>query len=292
MKTEEIKNLLIKLKRKNRIQNSYIVYGGDTKLRNEIALFLSGILNCSEDFFCGKCDNCIRIKSNIHPDIKWIIPEKNILSIDEVRNLKNDIFIKPYFGRYKIYIFQVEYLKEEASSAFLKVIEEPPEYGIIIILCPNINFLLPTITSRCFKIYINYQLPELNEEGIKNIDEFLELLNFLKNKDFLNFFKAVDIINKRDEREKIEKWFEDVLIFMRENFLFYKNFRSEFFISKNFKPSEIFSNIEPELIEKTWEIKQRIKYNINLKLAIENLIFQTYLFLEKGGRSGGTEPLE
>ncbi|MFN4227944.1 MAG: hypothetical protein ACK4F0_07405 [Candidatus Ratteibacteria bacterium] len=291
MKTEEIKNLLLKLKEKNKIQNAYIVYGGNIKLRNEVAIFLSGILNCIEGIFCEKCDNCKRIKNDTHPDIKWIIPEKYILSIDEVRDVKKEIFIKPYLGKYKIYIFQIEHLKEEAASAFLKVIEEPPEFGIIIILCPNINFLLPTITSRCFKIYINYELPELNEEGIRDINEFLELLNKVINKNFLNFFKLVDIINKRDDREKIEKWFENVLIFMRDSFLFYKNFPLEFFISKNSKLFENFLYIEPNLIEKFWEIKQRVKYNINLKLAIENLIFQTYFSLKKDSRSGGNEPL-
>jgi len=160
-------------------------------LRNEVALFLSGILNCSEGTFCKKCEICRKIEDKTHPDVKWIIPEKNILSIDAVRNVKDNIILKPFSGEYKIYIFQVEYLKEEASSAFLKIIEEPPEYGVFIILCPNINFLLPTITSRCFKIYINYELPELNEKNRKKIEEFIELLNYVKEGNFFKFFKKV-----------------------------------------------------------------------------------------------------
>ena len=287
MKVEEIKELLLKIKEKNKIQNAYIVYGGNMKLRDEVALFLSGILNCNEGIFCKKCEICKKIENRTYPDVKWIVPEKNILSIDEVRNVKDNIIVNPFSGKYKIYIFQIEYLKEEASSAFLKIIEEPPEYGIFIILCPNINFLLPTITSRCFKIYINYELPELNDRGVKNIEEFIELLNFVEEGNFFNFFKKVDIINKRDEREEIEKWFENILFFMRDSLLFNKNFPSNLLIEKNFKKSDIFEKIDINLMEKIWEIKQRIKYNVNLKIAIENSIFQTYLFLKRDSRSGG-----
>ncbi len=287
MKVEEVKNLLLKTKEKNKIHNAYIVYGGNDKLRNEVALFLSGILNCYEGKFCKKCEMCKKIENKTHPDVKWIIPEKSILSINEVRSVKNDIIINPYSGKYKIYIFKIEYLKEEATSAFLKVMEEPPEYGILIILCPNINFLLPTVISRCFKIYLNYELPELDERSIKNMEEFLELLNLVKNGNFFNFFKKVDIINKRDEREEIENWLENVLIFMRDIFLFNRNFPVEFYINKKFKKIENFENVDLSLIEKIWEIKQKIKYNINLKIAIENSIFQTYSFLKLSCRSGG-----
>ncbi|MCS7181279.1 MAG: hypothetical protein NZ891_08045, partial [bacterium] len=219
-----------------------------------------------------------KIEKRTHPDIKWIVPENNILSIDEVRNVKNDIFIKPYFQRYKIYIFQIEYVKEEAGSAFLKVLEEPPEYGIIIILCPNINFLLPTVISRCFKIYINYELPEINKDDFKNIEEFLELLNLVKIENFFEFFKKVDLLNKREERGKIEKWFESVLFYLRDAFLSERKFPLHFFINKDFIRDESFNSLDIQLIEKIWEVKQRIKYNINLKLAIENLIFQISYF--------------
>ncbi|MCX7916879.1 MAG: hypothetical protein N2589_01955 [bacterium] len=278
MNIKEVKNFLLKAKQKNKIHNAYIIYGGNNKLRNESALFLSGILNCREENFCKKCEICKKIEKRTHPDIKWIVPENNILSIDEVRNVKNDIFIKPYFQRYKIYIFQIEYVKEEAGSAFLKVLEEPPEYGIIIILCPNINFLLPTVISRCFKIYINYELPEINKDDFKNIEEFLELLNLVKIENFFEFFKKVDLLNKREERGKIEKWFESVLFYLRDAFLSERKFPLHFFINKDFIRDESFNSLDIQLIEKIWEVKQRIKYNINLKLAIENLIFQISYF--------------
>ncbi|MCM8818987.1 MAG: hypothetical protein NC915_05895 [Candidatus Omnitrophica bacterium] len=276
MKIEEVKTYLLKAKDKNKIQNNYIIYGGDKNQREEIALFLSGILNCENEKFCEKCDVCKKIVKKIHPDIRWIIPEKSILSIDEVREVKKDIFIKPYFGKYKIYIFEITYIKEESSSAFLKVLEEPPEYGIILILCPNINFLLPTIISRCFKIYLNYKIPEYVEEIEKTVRDFFELVDFVRNKKFFEFFHKIDLLCKNKEREEIENWIENILFFLRDSLFSKMNFPEKFLINKNSK-KEKFEFNEISLLEKIWNIKQKIRYNINTKIAVENVVFQIFL---------------
>ena len=273
MRIEEVKNWLLKVKEKDRMPNTYIIYGGDRNDRNEVALFLSGILNCEKGRFCGMCEICKRIQNKTYPDIRWIIPEKSILSIDEVREVKKDIFIKPYSGKFKIYIFETEYIKEEASSAFLKILEEPPEYGIMLILSPNINFLLPTIISRCFRIYLNYKIPQYHEDIEQNKKEFFELVNMVKNKNFANFFKKIDNLCKTKDREEIEKWIENILFFLRDAFLFQKDFPNYLLINKNFK-KENFELNDISIIEKIWDIKQRMKYNINTKIAIENMVFQ------------------
>ncbi len=272
MKIEEIKKLLLKAKEKNKIQNSYIIYGGREEERREVAIFLSGILNCDKNF-CKECEICRRITTNTYPDLKLIIPEKNILSIDDVREVKNDIFVKPYYNKYKIYVFEIEYIKEEASNAFLKILEEPPEYGIIIILTPNVNFLLPTIISRCSKIYINFALPKYKEDFDKNKKEFIEFVDLLINKKYWDFFKKIDTFCKNREREEIERWIESITFFLRDSFYHSYHFPDEFLIDKNFKPIENLEKTNIQKIEKIWEIKQRIKYNVNLKLAVETLLF-------------------
>ena len=64
--------------------------------------------------------------------------------------MNNDIEIKQYSGKYKIYIIdEAEKMTQQAQNALLKTIEEPPAYGIIILLTSNIDILLPTIRSRC-----------------------------------------------------------------------------------------------------------------------------------------------
>ena len=71
--------------------------------------------------------------------------------MDEIREqLCNTMDIKPFSSPYKIYLVpEAEKMTEAAQNALLKTIEEPPEYGIVILMTSNISALLPTIQSRC-----------------------------------------------------------------------------------------------------------------------------------------------
>lgn len=74
--------------------------------------------------------------------------------MDEVRDqLINTIDIKPYKGKYKIYIIpDAELLNVQAQNAMLKTIEEPPAYAVILLLTTNLDKLLETVKSRCLKL--------------------------------------------------------------------------------------------------------------------------------------------
>jgi DNA polymerase-3 subunit delta' len=93
----------------------------------------------------------VQSESGNNPDIIWITHEKASIGVKDIREqLIGDIQIKPYSSRYKIYIIdEAEKLTEEAQNALLKTIEEPPEYGIVILLSTNADSMLPTILSRC-----------------------------------------------------------------------------------------------------------------------------------------------
>ncbi len=271
MNTEDIKKFLLNSKKLNRIANSYIIYGGKKEERVEIAEFLSTLLLC-ENMGCGECDDCKKIKKRMHPDVKWIIPEKSLLSINEVRWVKEDIFIKSYSGKWKIYIFQINYIKDEAANSFLKILEEPPEYTNILILSDSINFFLPTITSRCQKLKLNYCLPEYNEEFKNYWKIFSDLGSIYKKKKYFEFFKYIDNFVKEKEREEIESFIEAISIFLRDAYFKKMNFPSNLLVNRNIS-GKIVEETNIEKIEKTVEIKNRIKYNVNIKLAIENLVF-------------------
>lgn len=94
-----------------------------------------------------------------HPDVKYIRPqkdekdsskEKKSISVEQIRTeLLDDISIRPYRGSHKVYIVeQADILTESAQNAMLKTLEEPPAYGIIILICEHASTLLPTILSR------------------------------------------------------------------------------------------------------------------------------------------------
>lgn len=101
---------------------------------------------------CNECHSCRQALSGNHPDIIRVVHEKpNTISVDEVRvQINNDIMIRPYNGKYKIYIVpDADMMTPQAQNALLKTIEEPPEYAVIFLLTENADSLLPTILSRC-----------------------------------------------------------------------------------------------------------------------------------------------
>ena len=77
--------------------------------------------------------------------------EPNSISVDDIRTqVNNDILIKPYSSKYKIYIIpEADKMTVQAQNALLKTIEEPPSYAVIFLLTENAEVLLPTIRSRC-----------------------------------------------------------------------------------------------------------------------------------------------
>ena len=78
--------------------------------------------------------------SGNHPDIIRVVHEKpNTISVEEVRvQINNDIMIRPYNGKYKIYIVpDADMMTVQAQNALLKTIEEPPEYAVIFLLTEN-----------------------------------------------------------------------------------------------------------------------------------------------------------
>lgn len=115
---------------------------------------------------CNQCKSCKQTDSKNQPDIKYVTYEKSGIGVDEIREqINDDIDIKPYSSRYKIYIVaDSEKMTVQAQNALLKTIEEPPEYAIIILLTTNADMFLPTILSRCVLLNIR----PVKEEIIKN----------------------------------------------------------------------------------------------------------------------------
>lgn len=105
---------------------------------------------------CGICPSCRRLDHRNYPDVRYIAPEEGKIgiSVKQIReDLVADINVRPYLGRYKVYILEkADTLTPEAQNAMLKTIEEPPAYGLILLLAESSTSFLPTVISRCVKI--------------------------------------------------------------------------------------------------------------------------------------------
>jgi len=274
MNIEDIKFFLVQADKKNKLATSYLIYGGTESERENIGFFFSMLIHCKKlEKPCGKCMFCKQVKNNIHPDVRWVILTKKFLSINDVREVKREIYLKPYSGNRKIYFFNVDYMKEEAANSFLKILEEPPLYGILVILSFNINHFLPTVISRCQRLKLNFNFPEFDDELKESQGEFLKCISHLEDKKFDMFFKTIEDMTKNMEREEIEKWLEHVMWMYRDVFLKKNKFPAEMLVNKNIANYGGRSSAVDN-IEKILELRGRIKFNINVRIALENLLFQ------------------
>lgn len=143
-----------------KVSHAYIMNGEKGTGKKTLAAVVSKSLQCEsgEADPCNTCTSCLQAESGNQPDIIWVNHEKpNIISVDEIRDqIINDISLKPYSSRYKIYIVpDAQMMNPQAQNALLKTLEEPPEYAIIMLLTTNVDKFLPTILSRC--IVLNFK---------------------------------------------------------------------------------------------------------------------------------------
>lgn len=151
---ESIKDHFLNALKTEKISHAYIVNGEKAAGKEFIAKIFAASLQCENDGVdpCGHCHSCIQVKTENQPDIIRITHEKpNTISVEDIRRqINNDVAIKPYSSRYKIYIInEAEKMTVQAQNAILKTLEEPPAYVIILLLTTNCNSFLPTILSRC-----------------------------------------------------------------------------------------------------------------------------------------------
>lgn len=137
-----------------KISQSYIINGERSSGKEFIAKVFAMALQCEKGGIdpCQECHSCKQALSGNQPDIIRVLHEKpNSISVDDIRTqINNDVAIKPYSSKYKIYIVnEAEKMTQQAQNALLKTLEEPPEYVVILLLTSNLNALLPTILSRC-----------------------------------------------------------------------------------------------------------------------------------------------
>lgn len=186
-----------------KISHAYIINGEDGVGKMRLAIQFAKALQCAKndpEFYrennlsfdfateekseeiagkpCGCCKSCRQTDSKNQPDIKYVTYEKSGIGVDEIREqINDDIDIKPYSSRYKIYIVaDSEKMTIQAQNALLKTIEEPPEYAIIILLTTNADVFLQTILSRCVLLNTRSVKEEaitdylMSEYGINNYE--------------------------------------------------------------------------------------------------------------------------
>lgn len=151
---EQIKAHLQGALESKKVSHAYIINGEKSSGKEFIARIFAMALQCEQEGTdpCNECRSCKQALSGNQPDILYVSHEKpNTISVDDIRvQVNNNVAVKPYSSRYKVYIInEAEKMTPQAQNAILKTLEEPPEYVVILLLVSNVNTLLPTVLSRC-----------------------------------------------------------------------------------------------------------------------------------------------
>lgn len=137
--------------REKKTSHCYLISGPVGSGKRTLSRILSAALQCEAgDPPCGHCAICRKVLSDNHPDVITIDdPEKKTVSVDLIRKLQADVFIRPNEGRHKVYLIpRAQDMTDSAQNALLKLIEEPPAYAVFFLLTDNAEKLLPTVRSR------------------------------------------------------------------------------------------------------------------------------------------------
>ncbi|MBO5953404.1 MAG: DNA polymerase III subunit [Oscillospiraceae bacterium] len=143
---------------RGRISHFYLICGPAGSGKRTLAKLLGAAILCKgENKPCGVCPACRKALGSGHPDLITIDePEKKTVSVDLIRQARADIYIQPNEADRKIYVFpRAQDMGIPSQNALLKVLEEPPAYGVFILLTDNPEKLLPTVRSRCTELSLS-----------------------------------------------------------------------------------------------------------------------------------------
>lgn len=301
----------------NRINHAYIFDGVYGIGKSTIAKAFAKTLNCEEGGTecCGHCLSCKTFDENNNPDIIYVTHDKKDITVSDIRNqiLKN-ITIKPYRNKYKIFIIpEADKMNILAQNAFLKTLEEPPEYGIFLLLCENYNKFLVTILSRCimfklhplpYNIVTGYlvnnmnltpdtaQLYSIYSQGsigkaleLANSDEFRDTRDMaidtavkLEDADMIELYSLVDIL--KEQKGFIDKILEIMYLMYRDALVLKQTGSQKNIIQKDKIPQTEFIAKKAtisQLINRCDAINDtrfKLSHNGNTQLLLETLFFK------------------
>jgi len=167
--TSTLKNAI----KNNHLAQAFLFCGSRGVGKTTTARILAKTINCfnrSESIeACDQCESCVSFNSGASLNVYELDAASNN-SVDDIRELVNQVRISPQIGTHKVYIIdEVHMLSNSAFNAFLKTLEEPPAHAIFILATTEKHKIIPTILSRC-------QIFDFKRIKIKDIADHLSYI--------------------------------------------------------------------------------------------------------------------
>lgn len=299
-----------------KISHAYILDGEEGAGKKMLARAFAQTLQCEQGGTepCGACRSCKQALSDNQPDIVWVSHEKPAsIGVEDIRTgLCSDILIKPYSSPYKIYIVdEAEKMTVQAQNALLKTIEEPPAYGVILLLTTNAEAFLPTILSRCVTLKLRpvrselikpylmetYHIPDYqadictafargnvgkakrlaqSEEFAELKSHLLHLLRHLRDMEIYELTEAVRSVAEYkteigDYLDLMALWFRDVLLFKATRQIDGLIFAEEINEIRGQAEKSSYEGLE-RILNALEKARIRLHANVNFELTMELLM--------------------
>ncbi len=299
-----------------KVSHAYILNGPELSGKMMLADAFAMTLQCEKKGTepCGVCHSCRQAISRNQPDIIYLTHEKPAtISVDDIRRqINNDIGIKPYASPYKIYIVdEAEKMNQQAQNALLKTIEEPPPYGVILLLTTNADAFLPTILSRCITLNLKVipdqeirdylmhhcQIPDYKADictafaqgnvgkaiRLASNEDFNELkdsaLQLVKRIGDIELYEMTEVIKEISEYkltisdyfDLLTIWYRDVLLYKATADIDGLIFKDEIYAIKKQAGKSSYAGIE-HILEALDKAKLRLNANVNFDLTMELLL--------------------
>ena len=299
-----------------KVSHAYILDGEEGAGKKLLARAFAQTLQCERGGVdpCGECHSCKQAQSGNQPDIIEVTHEKPAsIGVEDIRGqLCGDIQIKPYSSPYKIYIVdEAEKMTVQAQNALLKTIEEPPAYGVIMLLTTNADAFLPTILSRCVTLKLRpvkneiirpylmekYHIPDYQAEvctafargnvgkaeRLAQSEQFAELkshlLHLLRHLRDMEVYELTEAVRSASEYKTeindyldlMALWFRDVLLFKATRQIDGLVFAEEINAISAQAQKSSYEWLE-RILKALEKAKVRLNANVNFELTMELLM--------------------
>ena len=147
------------LSRRGALPHAVILSGGGDRLAAARYLAAAMVCRSEGDRPCLRCTACRKAAEDIHPDIRLVQEEgRKELAVETVRQLRQDVYIRPNESERKVYVFaDSAQLNERDQNVLLKIVEEGPPYAAFIFCAESAAALLPTVRSRCVELKLRQE---------------------------------------------------------------------------------------------------------------------------------------